>query len=193
MSTVKAKNIKVPNSAGTAEATLSFDGVSVVSDKPVVAQGGSLTLMTAKTATGTSVDFTGIPSWARRVTVMFSGVSTNGTSLPLIQIGDSGGIETSGYSGGAALNLSGTANSAGFLTTRVSAAANLHDGIATLYLIGSNTWVLSGQMYQSSQVQPIASSAGSKTLSDPLTQLRITTVNGTDQFDAGTINVMYEG
>ena len=57
-----------------------------------------LTLATAVNSTsGTSIDFTGIPNWVDKITIMLSNVSTNGTSQPMFQIGDSGGIETTGY------------------------------------------------------------------------------------------------
>ena len=149
---------------------------------------------TAVSASGTSVDFTGIPSTAKRVTVMFSGVSTNGTSSLLIQLGDSGGIENTGYistsvtddTGGGSL---GTSSTAGFVYYQ-DQASYLGYGITTIVLVGSNAWVAShtGRMTTTN----VVTGGGGKTLSDTLTQVRITTVNGTDTFDAGTINIMWE-
>jgi hypothetical protein len=73
---------------------------------------GRMVLETAKASTsGTSVDFTGIPSWVKRVTVMFSGVSTNGTSVVLVQLG-AGSVTTSGYLGAASINTSATLSAA---------------------------------------------------------------------------------
>ena len=64
----------------------------------LVAGASLITSGTAVASTsGTSIDFTGIPSWAKRITVMFNGVSTNGTSQQLIQIG-SGSVNATGYS-----------------------------------------------------------------------------------------------
>jgi hypothetical protein len=143
---------------------------------------------------GTSIDFTGIPSWVKRVMVMFSGVSTNGTSVPLIQLGDSGGIETTGYLSSAS-TLGSTAISDSFTTgvgiTHAGNAANIFSGIATFANITGNTWVASGVLSRddSDRTQVFG---GQKSLSDTLTQVRITTVNGTDTFDAGTINILYE-
>ena len=164
--------------------------------------GSTLTSGTATSATGTAVNFTGIPSWVKRITVMFNGVSTNGTSFVQVQLGDSGGVETSGYTGVAAVIANtGTgitaALSAGFLTdcyaTYYTAAAT-RQGSMVLTHLGSNTWTVTSEFGMSGTgVNSIAWTGGSKTLSDVLTQVRITTVNGTDTFDAGSINILYEG
>jgi hypothetical protein len=141
---------------------------------------------TAVSATGTAVDFTGIPSWVRRITVMFSGVSTNGTSVPIIQLGDSGGVETTGYLGsaGAALYTTGV----GIPSAN---AANVIHGIYRFQNITGNTWVADGNMGLSNGGQNLTAAA-TKALSDTLDRVRITTVNGTDVFDAGTINLLWE-
>lgn len=156
----------------------------------------SLQRGTPVTASGTSVDFTSIPSWVRRITVMFNGVSTNGTSnAPMIQLGDAGGVETSGYTGYVsyvgATTLS-SANSAGFLLNFGTNAASATTGIATICNITGNTWVLSWTgTYENAAFTVLGS--GTKTLSPGvLDRVRITTVNGTDTFDAGTINIIYE-
>jgi hypothetical protein len=155
----------------------------------------SLQRGTAVTASGTSVDFTSIPSWVRRITVMFSGVSLSGTSSILIQLGDSGGFENTGYVSTSVLNRDGTTSSgltstAGFVIV-TAAAANTLLGNAVLTSVSGNTWVLSSA-YALSGSTHAGTSGGNKTLSDTLTQVRITTVNGTDTFDAGTINIIYE-
>lgn len=143
---------------------------------------------------GTSIDFTSIPSWVKRITVMFSGVSTSGTSSFLIQLGDSGGIETTGYSsmgmnhntGG----LGGTVSTAGFIMAGALVAANTYGGNCIICTLGSNSWTAFGGFSGSGGQGTLGS--GNKTLSDTLTQIRITTVNGTDTFDAGSINILYE-
>ena len=146
---------------------------------------------TAVSASGTSVDFTGIPATAKRITVMFSGVSTNGTSNYLIQLGDAGGVETTGYSS-RATSISAQANTtAGFIITQSQAAVDLVSGNIVICTLGGNVWVSGGNISNIGQ-NAILMSAGTKTLSDTLTQVRITTVNGTDTFDAGTINIMWE-
>jgi len=155
---------------------------------------GRMVLETAQASTsGTSVDFTGIPSWVKKITVMFSGVSTNGTSNLQVQLGDSGGIETSSYLGsGWTANITNAANSSGYLVTGSNASANVHHGSAVFCSLGSNTWAMHSVLGRSNDAA-VTLGAGTKTLSDTLTQLRITTVNGTDTFDAGSINILYEG
>lgn len=147
---------------------------------------------------GTSVDFTSIPSWVRRITVMFSGVSTNGTSNLQIQIG-SGSVTTSGYTSAALYNSNGSLPivsnaTTGFLITPANSAAELGSGTATLFLINSSTWVCSGTICDTANTVNVNTFSGaSANLSGALDRVRITTVNGTDTFDAGTINILYEG
>lgn len=152
---------------------------------------------TAVTASGTSVDFTGIPSWVKRITVMFSGVSTNGTSLPQIQLG-AGSVTTSGYVSyasyqGGTNQASGTTSTSGFLIEAITDALTVRYGHAVFTLISGNSWVGSvntgwynGTYYYSS------AGGGGVTLSGTLDRIRITTVGGVNTFDAGTINIMWE-
>lgn len=149
-----------------------------------------LTAATAQASTsGTSIDFTGIPSWVKRITVLFSGVSLSGTANFLIQIG-AGSVTTSGYSSSAAYGGSATTSTSGFVVIAGSAAA-VYTGIMTIATLGSNAWV------ESSMIRSIAAGTdgggvGSVSLSGSLDRVRITTTNGTDTFDAGTINILYE-
>ena len=146
---------------------------------------------------GTSIDFTGIPSWAKRVTVMFNGVSTNGTSNVRVRIGPSGGVETSGYLGASITCLTTGVNTqaftAGFDFYDGGAAAAVRNGVMILALLASstNTWTASANLGQS-DVARFIGLGGSKPLAGALSIVRITTVNGTDTFDAGNINVLYE-
>jgi hypothetical protein len=153
---------------------------------------------TAQASTsGTSIDFTGIPSWVKRITVMFNGVSTNGTSNPLIQIG-SGSVSTSGYQSGARDTTSVTAGGGVNYTTGFgmpsNAAINVLYGHSMLTLISSNTWVNSHSIYAliGSTYYTLVGAGVSPALSGTLDRVRITTVNGTDTFDAGSINILYE-
>lgn len=162
-------------------------------------QGGALTLGTAVASTsGTAIDFTGIPSWVKRVTVMLSGVSTNGASNYRLQLGDSGGVEVTGYSGSSSLATTsgnGYANGINFSSGfdfQGGAASIVFHGAITLTLSGSNLWACSGNLGRSDAAVTYFI-GGSKTLSDVLDRVRITTVNGTDVFDAGSINIMWEG
>lgn len=155
---------------------------------------------TAKASTsGTSVDFTSIPSWVKRITVMFSGVSTNGTNVYLIQLGDSGGIETTGYvSQASATGGSGTTSTVGFICIGSSAAStNTTQGSMQISLLDSsaNTWVASGAFNVAGTTPQAHVASGNKSLSATLDRLRVigsTTGSPTDTFDAGTINIIYE-
>lgn len=178
-------------SPGTAGNVLTSDGTDWVSSKKI-------TSGTPVSASGTSVDFTGIPSWSKRITVMFDGLSTSGTSTYLIQIGDNGGIETTGYlgSGGYINNASTTViatQTTGFALNSGSAATRVNHGIATLVLLNpsTNSWVFNSNS-GTSDASTLNIGGGSKTLSATLDRIRITTVNGTDTFDAGSINILYE-
>ena len=159
--------------------------------------GGRMVLETAKASTsGTSVDFTGIPSWVKRITVMFNGVSTNGSSIVLIQLG-SGSVASSGYLGasssfGAGIATSNHTAGFGLGATANTAASTTRQGTLTLSLTGANAWTCNGSIADSSG-SALASTAGTVTLSGTLDRVRITTVNGTDTFDAGTINLLLEG
>jgi len=154
-----------------------------------------LTSATAQASTsGTSIDFTGIPTYAKRITVMLSGVSTSGTSGKLVQLGDAGGIENTGYLGGSqtvqgAVGFSGLYSTAGIPINSASATDTL-SGSIVFTLLNGNAWTVAGVIYNSSIQTGYC--AGSKELSATLDRIRITTVNGTDTFDAGSINIMYE-
>lgn len=165
----------------------------------VFPQGAQVMLLrAAKTATGTAVDFspadgTGIPSWARKVTVQFSGVSTNGTSNGIIQLG-SGSVQTTGYAGAAA---DGPTYSVSNFTTgcgiRLFAAANcVAEGAIVFSLHSGNTWVGQGVMARS-DATVAGHSATRVALSGTLDRIRITTVTGTDNFDAGSVSLLIEG
>jgi hypothetical protein len=138
---------------------------------------------------GTSVDFTGIPSWAKRITVMFNGLSTNGTSTVLVQLGTASSIEVTGYLGGG----NGVALTTGLALVIQPAAANTYFGSLVISQINAttNTWVSTGA-FSNSQNGNSFVETGSKSLAEVLTRLRITTFNGTDTFDAGSINILYE-
>jgi hypothetical protein len=135
-----------------------------------------------------SIDFTGIPSWVKRITVMFSEASLSSTADILIRLGDAGGIEDTGYISTSATALANSSSTTGFVI-RVAAAANVLSGIAIIQNVTGNSWVCSHSTKVATTATPCG--GGSKTLSDTLTQIRITTTS-TDTFDAGTVNIMYE-
>lgn len=169
----------------------------------VTINNGAVLGITSGTAvastSGTSIDFTSIPSWVKRVTVMFNGVSTNGTSSPQIQVG-SGSVLTSGYNASAGLvtNTSFTSASnfsTGFplVTTGSGVATATYYGQIILSTMGSNIWQGFGNVTPFATAPLMLWMAGGVTLSGALDRVRLTTVNGTDTFDSGSVNIMYEG
>ena len=141
---------------------------------------------------GTSIDFTGIPSWVKRVTVMLNGVSTSGTSVIHIRLGTSSGVESTGYLGGICANGASENATAGIaIGTGGETSSTIRHGAVCIANITSNTWVAQGSIGRSESAQAYALGF-SKTLSGTLDRVRITTVNGTDTFDAGSINILME-
>ena len=153
------------------------------------------TLMTAVTsASGTYVDFTGVPAWAKRITVMVADLSSNGTSPLLLRIGDTSGIAVSNYFGGTGelSETEFTANnwgSAADLTVATTAGTEI-SGWATLTRLYNTMWAIAGNF--SDQGGKARFIAGHKTLANEITTVRLTTLNGTDTFDKGYVNVLYE-
>jgi hypothetical protein len=159
---------------------------------------GTLRPLVSSTAvastSGTSIDFTGIPSWVKRVTVLCSGISKSSTANFLFQIGDSGGVETTSYTSGTFSAASGASlfvsPTNGFQTLGDAAGSVVVYGSIVFTNITGNTWIASGLLFGNSYNTQIA---GEKTLSATLDRIRVTTTSGTDTFDAGTINILYEG
>ena len=163
-------------------------------------QGGTITSGTAQASTsGTSIDFTGIPSWVKRITVMFNAVSLSGSSTIRIQLGTgSTTYTTSGYvtfgvtfsSGG----LGGATDTGGFPIgqNQTSGGVTTYGGNCIITNVTGNIWSSMGIMGGSSTTNGGQIGAGSVPLSAALTAVRVTTVNGTDTFDAGSINILYE-
>ena len=153
------------------------------------------TLATSVASTsGTSIDFTGIPSWAKRITVLFSEVSLSGISSVLVRMGTSGGIVSSNYlATGGASSVSGSAaiTSTGGFPIYISDAAGVLSGSIVISNITGTNWIATHAGKISTAV--FVTGGGSCSLGGVITQVRITTVNGTDTFDNGTINISYEG
>jgi hypothetical protein len=186
--------IVLPSSNGTADQVLSGNGSGALS----WVDRGRMVLETPKASTsGTNVDFTGIPSWTKRVTVMLDGVSTNGASVVLIQLGTSGGIDASAYYGMTSfitsVPTSGLAASTTGVNTAISSATAIRAGsISFTRFSSSDAWVFSGILVDTAN-SVLIQTAGIKGLSGSLDRVRVTTANGTDAFDSGTINIVYEG
>jgi hypothetical protein len=181
--------------ANTAGAGVGTTDTQTLTNKTI--QGGAITSGTAAASTsGTAIDFTGIPSWVKRVTVMFNEVSGSGTSQMLIQLGTGSTSYTStGYIANSANILTSNqcnavSSTAGYIVYR-DIATYAVSGHMVLTNVSGNIWI-SSHSGKSDTTRAIVG-GGSVTLGAVLTAVRITTVNGTDTFDAGSINILYEG
>lgn len=156
--------------------------------------GNTLTYNWNGLTTNTVLDFTGIPATAKRITVMFSGLSTGGTSGILIQLGTSGGIDALTYTS-KSTRLTGTTSTAsytiGFGIGIGNTAATL-DGQIPIVNISANTWVASGVLSDFGSGNHGFTVGGSKTLAGILDRVRITSISGTETFNAGSVNIMWE-
>ncbi len=213
MSTLKTNNVQVGQSVtatnnftlyqpstpdGTVRIGVGNSGATT-SDVVVIGSSGItkgvISPGTAVTASGTSVDFTGIPSTAKRITVMLNGVSLSGTANIWIQIG-SGTVTTSGYVGNRAYILNTGVQGNGPFTGALieiprNNAASATTGHITITNVSGNLWIASMVSAEASVLASFAS--GTISLGGILDRVRITTSNGTDTFDAGTINILWEG
>jgi hypothetical protein len=156
-----------------------------------------LTFETAKaTTSGTSVNFTSIPSWVKRITVMLNQVSTDGTSGLIIQLGEAGGgFKTSGYAGtGTAITGTNTCGvssfTVGFSAGTGTLASSSRSGCLFLLNVGTNTWLASGALTNGALAA--GTTAGVVVLDGTLDRVRLTTIGGGDTFDNGSINIAYE-
>ena len=152
---------------------------------------------TVASTSGTAIDFTGIPSWVKRIVIMYSGVSTSGTANWQVQLGTGAGptYTTSGYASTmivTTVSSAATSNaSTGFVNTSPAAGSQVCSGQLTLLNMTGNLWVSQGALGASAATRSYINS-GSLSLGAVLTAVRITTVGGTDTFNAGSINILYE-
>jgi hypothetical protein len=187
---IESLAIQAASQSEVNEMTLTSVGLTPFSNKIV------LGTQVASTS-GTAITFSGIPVGVRKIHIMFSSVSTSGTSDLMVQIGDTGGVETSSYLGAATTITSATPETVNFttgfgVTATTLAAGSLH-GVVTLTLMNSATftWAATSIMGHSNATT-ISMGAGAKSLSAELDRVVITTVGGADTFDAGAINISYE-
>ena len=180
-------------------------GTSITAFVSGTGNTGTYTVSASQTVASTTmtvtqvvaIDFTSIPSWAKRITVMLSGVSGSGTSPIQVQIG-SGSVTTSGYLSYGGINGGSNFSSAQASTTGFAfagaAAVNITYGVFSIY-------TYSGTIYLATFSAGLSGTAlapfgmvggGNVTLGGVLDRVRLTTINGTDTFDAGRINILYE-
>lgn len=185
--------VQTADTSGTLE--LQSNGTTQLTVASTGAYGTLKSATAVASTSGTSIDFTSIPSWVKRITVMFNGVSASSASpYGLVQIG-SGSVTSSGYIG-TMFTATGTNTltsfTAGFGIWNFGNAADTTNGTIVLTTLGSNVWVASGTFTQAGTARAITT-AGNITLGGALDRVRITTSDGTTTFDAGSINIIYEG
>ena len=164
-----------PTFAGTPSGSIITSGTAIVS------------------TSGTSIDFTSIPSWVKRITLLFNEVSTNGTSIYNFRVGTSSGVVSTGYVStgeGMGAGVSASSSTSGFIIGDAIAAASVFTGTATITNISGNTWIFSGMAKRGTGDSGIGN--GVIALGGTLDRVRITTAGGTDTFDAGSINILFE-
>ena len=182
-------------SPGTSGNVLTSNGTTWASASSSGITSGSLLLMN-----GTEEDFTGIPSTVKRITIMIHNMSSNGSSPPIIRVG-AGGIITSGYLGAqnsqpTGADPGGLSNQTGFLINNSGAAANFYSGTGVLTKLGnyvytySSNWGIVGGSQQF--IRTMLCNGSIDTGAAPIDSIRITMVNGTDSFDSGAVNILYE-
>jgi len=176
---------------------VTLTGTQTLTNKTI--QGGAITSGTAVASTsGTSIDFTGIPSWVKRITVMFAGVSYNANANPMIQIG-SGSVATTGYTSAAGDYVptpNFASSTAGFIlagtTSSVGVAGNNIYGQIVITNVSGNLWCSASNLSAFGSSTVTGTGAGTITLAGVLDRVRITSLAGTSTFDAGTVNILYE-
>lgn len=156
-----------------------------------VADRSRITLTSMLPGSGVSIDFTGIASWAKRITVAFTELSTSGANNPVIQIG-SGSLKTTGYAGSQTLLTAGVATSnlsSGFQIGGAS-ASSIRNGVFTLVHQGGNLWACNGGSGFSDSAG-VAHCSGYVSLSGVLDRLSLSA--GGDSFDSGSVSILIEG
>jgi hypothetical protein len=182
--------------------TLSAPTVAGSTTQTLVAETGALAPLvngTVRSATTAfPLNFTNIPSWVKRITVMFASASPSLGNWFTIQLGTSGGIVTSGYLGSAFITTTGgitamqNSSAINIYNNSGSAADTMH-GSVVLNLLdpATNTWTAMGLVSKSNALV-MSYVTGSISLASALTQIRVTSDGGTGSLDAGSINIMYE-
>ena len=181
--------LTLPDSVGTAGQALTTDGTGVLSFASIPTAGTMLTGVAQ-----TELEFTNIPSWAKRITMAFAGLSASSNNLILIQMGTATAYETTGYTTAIQyLGISSATNTNGWLLAGNLADVNLYCGKFEFNRIdaSANTWVGTGQILQLNGGLTVNLCVGYKSLGSVLTRIRLY-MNGTDTFDAGSVNILYE-
>jgi len=177
----------------TSAAGVTIDGV-LIKDGEVAASARPISIGTLRTASGqTELDFPNIPSWVKRITIGLNAISTNGSVIPLVQVGTSSGYVTSGYTSACvAVPAASATDTSGFVMANAWAATYLVSGQIVLQLIDATnrTWVCSG-VHLLTNGAALFTMSGSISLAAALDRVRLR-MDGSNQFDGGSVNILFE-
>ncbi len=186
--------VQTADTSGTIEIQSNGTTKLTVASTGAYGQLVSGTAQTAPFSDTSSINFTGIPSWVKRITVTLDGISFAAAGAARLRIGTSSGLATTGYSTqtyaiqAAAATTSGNATDGiGFMTTGANAGTNSGHFVVTN--LSGNTWICTQMISRSDSFLLFAT--GSITLSASLDRLSLVAITST--FDAGSINILYEG
>lgn len=143
---------------------------------------------------GTGNTWGSLPSWITEIKVMFNAVSLSGTDVIQVQIGDSGGLHTTGYTQGAS-RQSGGGNAMSVATTGFiilnPTAANTSSGTLVISLLDPSNFVYTANgSFAFPSTTETGYTGGVVTLDTVMTQIRVL-ATGSDTFDAGSVNIYY--
>jgi hypothetical protein len=185
------------NSAGTAGQVLTSAGAGV----PTWATASGFTMGTPiPTTSGAEIEITGFPTNAKLILINFNKVSVSVNVFLNLQLGTASAYVTTGYA--TASLFFPTTLTLGAMTgpttkfqvngTRGTTQLDFVSGTLTLALLDSSTniWSLSGNIAAVNNNTELSMTAGSVTLTNPLTRLKLFP-NSAGTFDGGSVNILY--
>ena len=191
-----SNTLKVDTISGkTTATTITIAGVSIASSQVDPSNRVITSSAVQATTSGSAITFSSIPSWVKRISVHFNGVSLSGAEQILIQLGTSGGFGSTTYNSTAIGLTNGnypgsSASTSGFVIFTNSSVYTV-SGVYVIDLMDSTNRIYVGSGNFILSTTALTNSAGQATLNAALTQLKIVP-SGTNTFDAGSVNIFYE-
>lgn len=178
---------------GEASSVVRVIAYTKANGESIVSSSAGFTTATAIASTsGGAIDFTSIPAGTKMIVIGFMGVSSNSSNAMKVQLGDSGGVETTGYKGTGHFmdgGFAGATYTDGFGLNILGASYVWSGGIIlSLQDESTNTWVCNGNVSASNSAASLITS-GDKSLSAELDRVRVSA--GGASFDAGKLSVSY--
>ena len=174
----------------TSGSGVTVDGV-LIKDNEISGQYTPIFRDTEKaTTSGTTIEFTGIPSWAKRITIIFNAVTNDGSAM-IVQVGSSTGYDTSGYTSASSDDAGTATSTAGFVLRSTDSDSDLISGSMVLHNVSGTTWISSHSAMASNNNRGITG-GGRRVMTTTLDRVRLNTASGTTAFDGGAVNIMYE-